>query len=259
MYDYGNDDLIKIVEDEGFEVGEGSFTDICRLTHLKAAAINFGCGYENPHSEKCYARLSVIEKMVFNFVLFWEKYKDEVLPFDLVSRYARYKSTYSNYYGWDDDYDWGIAPSRLTTPVKQSNTQDLDYCDITNIEFPVEDLRFCEAPDAQWIVVHKHFFDVIRDDNGNFKMERFLMVADQWTALDMDQRGRYIAEFMEDPITEYYDDETDHPDHPDSVDEDILIARCGLCGETYSVYVTDDPELEGLCPQCAAKLNYYGR
>jgi hypothetical protein len=57
MYGYKTPTLKKLCEKYGFEVGNGSFTDICALDTLNCAGFNIGTGYHNEHSERCHADL----------------------------------------------------------------------------------------------------------------------------------------------------------------------------------------------------------
>lgn len=57
MYEYETPELKKIIENYGFEVGRGSFTDLCYLSQLNCAGFNIGTGYHGEHSTSCYADL----------------------------------------------------------------------------------------------------------------------------------------------------------------------------------------------------------
>jgi hypothetical protein len=72
MYDYQTPELKKLMEDFGFEVGHGSFTDICMLDRLGCAAFNFGTGYHKEHSKDCYANLEETAENVEKFVKFYK-------------------------------------------------------------------------------------------------------------------------------------------------------------------------------------------
>lgn len=57
MYDYENDEMVELVNSYGWDVGFGSFSDICYLDHLKVKGFNFATGYHLEHTVKCYANL----------------------------------------------------------------------------------------------------------------------------------------------------------------------------------------------------------
>jgi hypothetical protein len=58
FYDYHNP-LFECFISEQWDIGRGSFTDICYLDHLGIAGVNFGTGYFNAHFDDCYADLKI--------------------------------------------------------------------------------------------------------------------------------------------------------------------------------------------------------
>ena len=113
-YDYEDNGLNKKVKKAtGQKLAWGSFSDIVYLEHLGVKGLNFGCGYNNEHTAQCYATVRSISRGVENFVLFYNKYKDTVLPHTppLNSKsYYLYKS-YDSYYppygdAYADEYEY---------------------------------------------------------------------------------------------------------------------------------------------------------
>lgn len=82
MYDFHTQELALNLEDHGFDVGYGSFTDICYLEQLGVAGFNFGVGYHNQHTDRCYADLNQTYENVVKFCHFYETNKDIEFPFD---------------------------------------------------------------------------------------------------------------------------------------------------------------------------------
>jgi hypothetical protein len=76
MYEYDTPKHRELLTDAGFEVGIGSFTDICYLEHLGCAGFNFGVGYHGQHSKNCYAKLRDTLGMVAKFRRFFHEHKD---------------------------------------------------------------------------------------------------------------------------------------------------------------------------------------
>ncbi len=103
LYDYDTPDLRRKLFAAGVQrVDHGSFSDICSLEHLGCSGINFGAGYDNEHTYKCYARLSTTEKSISWFKNFYDLYKDELLvytPRPAVSYIQRYGGGYDE---WND-------------------------------------------------------------------------------------------------------------------------------------------------------------
>lgn len=57
-YEYSSVLWDGILTSIGFEVGRGSFSDICYLDYLGVCGVNVGVGYWNEHSPECFADLS---------------------------------------------------------------------------------------------------------------------------------------------------------------------------------------------------------
>ena len=83
MYQYDTDEKAKMLEDMGFHVGRGIFTDMCTMDHLGMAGFNFGTGYYQPHSKECYAEPKDVQEMVNRFARFYHLLKDTKFPYEL--------------------------------------------------------------------------------------------------------------------------------------------------------------------------------
>jgi len=127
-YDYGDDEFDDLIyKATGQEVEWGSFSDIIYLEHLGVKGLNFGCGYSNEHTLKCFATTRKISRGLANFKSFYDKYKDTKLPHYATRRsystglgYSRGRTDW--YDRWDDDdetrlpkNDRMIRPTPLTT------------------------------------------------------------------------------------------------------------------------------------------------
>ena len=65
----------------GWEIGNGSFSDISYLEHLGCRGINFGAGYHREHTPHCYALWSDIKANVSKIVQFYREYADTPMPY----------------------------------------------------------------------------------------------------------------------------------------------------------------------------------
>lgn len=76
-YQYDSPELTKKLEDSGFKVAIGSFSDITYLERLGIKGMNFGVGYHNNHSDDAYALVHETLIMTGKFREFFEKYKEQ--------------------------------------------------------------------------------------------------------------------------------------------------------------------------------------
>jgi hypothetical protein len=84
MYQYETDKLCTLLEKFGFIVGIGSFSDIGVLDHLGVSGFNFGTGYQNEHTDKCFVDLYDTQHMAGKFVNFFNQNKNTKLPYEPV-------------------------------------------------------------------------------------------------------------------------------------------------------------------------------
>lgn len=94
MYDYETRELEDIFESLDYQVGYGSFTDICELNTLGCKGFNFGVGYHGQHTKNCYANLAETFDSFRKFQTFYAKYKNTHFPHDEYE----YSSRVSNFY-----------------------------------------------------------------------------------------------------------------------------------------------------------------
>ncbi len=94
MYDYEDDDLIDLMGEYDWDVGSGSFTDICFLEHLDAKGFNFGVGYYGQHTKKCYADIQDTVINAQKFIAFMKDFGGTLLPHDSESIWQNYEPTH---------------------------------------------------------------------------------------------------------------------------------------------------------------------
>lgn len=101
MYEYETPEYCDMLASVGYEIGDGSFTDICSLTHLGCAGFNFGTGYHQQHTDECYAALDETKLSVDRFAKLYHKYSDTFLPSfvedDKYDGYDMYDDAYASY------------------------------------------------------------------------------------------------------------------------------------------------------------------
>lgn len=123
MYDYEDQHTASLVERHGWEVGNGSFSDISYLSHLGVKGFNFGVGYYKEHTADCNAYLPDTLSNVKRFISFFDAHKDEKLVH--TPKPKRSKSSWADYrYGsWDRDFY--LPPSKSS---RHGYPLDCAYC-----------------------------------------------------------------------------------------------------------------------------------
>jgi len=85
-----------LLEYYGYQVGSGSFTDICYLEHLECKGFNFGVGYHGQHTKKCYANLTETFNSFRKVQSMWKDCEDVHMPHDPNAP----KKKKMNYWDW---------------------------------------------------------------------------------------------------------------------------------------------------------------
>lgn len=100
LYDYeDSEEWWNTLEDSGFLIGSGSFSDISELTSLGCCFANFGVGYHHQHTPNCYADLYDTHYMVGLFVDFFKENADKRFEFE--------KPVYDRRHAWY----WPLVPT----------------------------------------------------------------------------------------------------------------------------------------------------
>lgn len=74
IYQYYNEQFMCALNGSGWELGEGTFSDISFMQSLGIMAVNFGIGYYFEHTEGCYAEINVIRQQIQKVVRFVRMY-----------------------------------------------------------------------------------------------------------------------------------------------------------------------------------------
>lgn len=115
MYEYHTKDKQKLLESYNLEVGWGSFTDICHLTHIGLWAVNFAVAYYGQHTLNCRVDMKQLEERLLpNIIKFLQENQNTKFVHEkdkVIQRIYGGVSGYSNqhYYNdyWDDIYTRG--------------------------------------------------------------------------------------------------------------------------------------------------------
>jgi len=126
MYQYHDIETKELLEDHGFKVGRGSFTDICDMEHLGVKAFNFGTGYKFEHSKRCFANLRLTAGMIDRFIHFFNALSETRLEHTVIESYYRDWYDMGDFpKGWQR-YAKGWEPLRPLGSARQ-NGRDHDY------------------------------------------------------------------------------------------------------------------------------------
>jgi len=111
MYQYENKHMCDLLEDVGYDVQIGTFSDISSLEHLGVKGFNFGCGYINEHNNWCSTRTDWMAVCVNMFVEFYTAHVDE--------KFVHVKTAPKNYRKSYSYYPTKSASDTLNNYVKQ--------------------------------------------------------------------------------------------------------------------------------------------
>jgi hypothetical protein len=112
MYNYDEDkEIIKDLKSVGFQLGAGSYSDICELEDLGASAFNMGIGYHFQHTSQCCVILRELARQLRKLKTFYDQFKDtkyehEYVPIGTYYPTRRdFEDDVHLYEGWGSDND----------------------------------------------------------------------------------------------------------------------------------------------------------
>lgn len=100
MYSYEDAASRKLLNNAGFKVGYGSYSDISVMQDLGVKGFNFGVAYYDYHSANAYCKIDELELNIYRFLDFYDTNKDVKMPHTKVVRSWSYSR-----YDWDYDYN----------------------------------------------------------------------------------------------------------------------------------------------------------
>ena len=71
MYQYDSPQMRNLLTKHDYEIGRGSYSDICELEHLRCKGFNFGVGYQNAHSLNAYVDVNDVYNNAEKFRQFY--------------------------------------------------------------------------------------------------------------------------------------------------------------------------------------------
>lgn len=103
-YEYDSPILRSLLQHVGYEVGQGSFSDICYLEHLYVCGFNMGVGYHREHSTECFADLRDTVSQMGKLEKFYAKFHDVRLDFEpMTYRPSTSSAAYDDFEdAWDE-------------------------------------------------------------------------------------------------------------------------------------------------------------
>jgi hypothetical protein len=153
MYDYEDQNTAALVNHYGWDVGFGSFSDICYLDHLGVKGFNFATAYHMEHTNKCYANLKETLVSAKKFCKFAKDLSDTKLEHKPKPK-RKDDWTYSR--SWNKWIDTTPYVSSWDVPVDCSKCYsqlDLEwsYCPYCGQAIEVYD-EPVNADDADWVI-----------------------------------------------------------------------------------------------------------
>ena len=136
MYQYEHSEYVDLVENYGFHVNWGTYSDICSLEHLGITGFNIGAGYYREHTRQCHADLNVTKRQAERFARFWTDHNATPLP-AVITNLANPDNNFCNY--WKSD-DWWWTINKLANEYDYDSVSEfirdggLELCDMRHVE-----------------------------------------------------------------------------------------------------------------------------
>ena len=128
MYQYESKATREVCVAAGWKIGIGSYSDICDLEHLGIAGFNFGCGYEDNHSDMSHFFMDDTMKSIARFIRFYRANSATRFEHTPTDGYGWYTARHS--YGGRDTYDYSTRYGRYRYNYDTSKCDDcLNYFD----------------------------------------------------------------------------------------------------------------------------------
>lgn len=98
-YEYESALFTALLEQSGFRVGHGTFSDISYLGSMGVVGFNMGVGYHREHSQNCHADLRDTSAQLSRLLNFYNRFESIRLPYSPRPRYSKWDKR-----GWALDY-----------------------------------------------------------------------------------------------------------------------------------------------------------
>lgn len=111
-YGFMDKEWIGVLEDDGWDMSSGSFSDICEFEDGLVCAVNFGIGYQREHTLECFVRINQLANQLSRVASFYKMYKDRRFthtPYKLPT--SKFDKRWYAYDNWDET-EWGIEEKK---------------------------------------------------------------------------------------------------------------------------------------------------
>jgi hypothetical protein len=162
-YDYCNDDAEGLLEDAGWHIGLGAFSDICSMFSLGIWGANFGCGYHLQHSNNCYVDMDQLDINLRKFVSFVNRAGDDYFDHICKPRKSNYYDDWTSYRS--GDYSLGTKTYSPKSP--SYNT----YNDDPVIMYAAKEDPFYSQEDRAWAEDWDEYVRNYADDSDDVEVD----------------------------------------------------------------------------------------
>ncbi len=104
LYQYEDDELIRLVRQTGAPVGEGIFSDVSYMEHVGVKGINWGVGYQDYHGPRAHVFLDDYFEMIARYLKFDQNNAGTHMP-HVATPDPWYSRNVSRSYDFDDHRD----------------------------------------------------------------------------------------------------------------------------------------------------------
>jgi len=227
------------LKDSGFKVNKGMFSDIGMLSHLKACAVNIGCGYKDYHSERANASINQLYQQLVRFKAFMAKYGETYFEFDEAthgkkSQTDRYREARGCFKGSGSktvDNNNGYRAYKYHRDYSRSESE----------RTLIGDYSYNHTSPSNVIYINDEKYLVFLDEDATFANANNTDASKQITA----------------PLNERYDTQRDLSDGYDEVKKLHLVKErlCDECGyQLLKITGGLGAVSDGLCDECEIKV-----
>jgi len=131
-YGLESSDWLNALQDAGYQVGRGSYSDLVSLAHLGVCGVNIGVGYHCEHTRYCHADLYDLRSQVRKFVTFFRRHQGTRFPLPVGHADTNWRYDLNDY---DDALSWWAEEERhqgeiTNTRVRIYGLSDEDIPDL---------------------------------------------------------------------------------------------------------------------------------
>lgn len=124
-YRYDSKEFLDALKEVEFDIGVGSYTDICDMFEHGVCGMNVGVGYHDAHGAKSWFSIDMLYRNLNKFLAFYNKYKDTKFEID-TSEWNK-RRTWQNQNTWQNDWiymDYVEVDKPRNNIVSSGNDED---------------------------------------------------------------------------------------------------------------------------------------